>query len=154
MQPRGAFDGARKRELQPLGDNWHDTGDIVSVDREGFLTIRGRAKRFAKIAGEMVSLAAVEALAAECWPGVLSGVASLPDARKGERLVLVTQQKDATRAAFQAFAKSKGAADLMIPAEVMVVPAVPVLGSGKLDFAGISKLVKERSQAPAPAVVA
>ncbi len=140
--------------LEPPPEGWHDTGDIVVIDRDGFVTIKGRAKRFAKIAGEMVSLAAVEALAAECWPGVLSGVASLPDARKGERLVLVTQQKDATRAAFQAFAKSKGAADLMIPAEVMVVPAVPVLGSGKLDFAGISRLVKERAQAPVAAVVA
>lgn len=140
--------------LEPPPEGWHDTGDIVVIDKDGFVTIKGRAKRFAKIAGEMVSLAAVEALAAECWPGVLSGVASLPDARKGERLVLVTQQKDATRAAFQAFAKSKGAADLMIPAEVMVVPAVPVLGSGKLDFAGISRLVKERAQAPVAAVVA
>ncbi|SFC38623.1 acyl-[acyl-carrier-protein]-phospholipid O-acyltransferase / long-chain-fatty-acid--[acyl-carrier-protein] ligase [Bosea sp. CRIB-10] len=138
--------------LEPPPEGWHDTGDIVVIDKDGFVTIKGRAKRFAKIAGEMVSLAAVEALAAECWPGVLSGVASLPDARKGERLVLVTQQKDATRAAFQAFAKSKGAADLMIPAEVMVVPAVPVLGSGKLDFAGISRLVKERTQAPAAVV--
>ncbi|CAD5274126.1 Acyl-(acyl-carrier-protein)-phospholipid O-acyltransferase / long-chain-fatty-acid--(acyl-carrier-protein) ligase [Bosea sp. 62] len=140
--------------LEPPPEGWHDTGDIVVIDKDGFVTIKGRAKRFAKIAGEMVSLAAVEALAAECWPGVLSGVASLPDARKGERLVLVTQQKDATRAAFQAFAKGKGAADLMIPAEVMVVPAVPVLGSGKLDFAGISRLVKERAQAPVAAVVA
>ncbi len=136
--------------LEPPPEGWHDTGDIVAIDKDGFVTIKGRAKRFAKIAGEMVSLAAVEALAAECWPGVLSGVASLPDARKGERLVLVTEQKDATRAAFQAFAKGKGAADLMIPAEVVAVPAVPVLGSGKLDFAGIAKLVKERAAAPAP----
>lgn len=138
--------------LEPPPEGWHDTGDIVAIDQDGFVTIKGRAKRFAKIAGEMVSLAAVEALAAECWPGALSGVASLPDARKGERLVLVTQQKDATRAAFQAFAKGKGAADLMIPAEVIVVPAVPVLGSGKLDFAGITRLVKERAQAAAAAV--
>ena len=139
--------------LEPPPEGWHDTGDIVAIDKDGFVTIKGRAKRFAKIAGEMVSLAAVEALAAECWPGVLSGVASLPDARKGERLVLVTQQKDATRAAFQAFAKARGAADLMIPAEVVVVPAVPVLGSGKLDFAGIARLVKERAASPAPAPV-
>ena len=136
--------------LEPPPEGWHDTGDIVVIDKDGFVTIKGRAKRFAKIAGEMVSLAAVEALAAECWPGVLSGVASLPDARKGERLVLVTQQKDATRAAFQTFAKGRGAADLMIPAEVVVVPAVPVLGSGKLDFAGIARLVKERAASPAP----
>ncbi|RYE29172.1 MAG: hypothetical protein EOP23_22060, partial [Hyphomicrobiales bacterium] len=139
--------------LEPPPEGWHDTGDIVAIDKDGFVTIKGRAKRFAKIAGEMVSLAAVEALAAECWPGVLSGVASLPDARKGERLVLVTQQKDATRAAFQAFAKGSGASDLMIPAEVVVVPAVPVLGSGKLDFAGIARLVKERAASPPPALV-
>lgn len=137
--------------LEPPAEGWHDTGDIVSIDREGFVTIKGRAKRFAKIAGEMVSLAAVEALAAECWPDALSAVASLPDARKGERLVLVTQQQSATRAAFQSFAKSKGAAELMVPAEVLVVPAVPVLGSGKLDFAGVGRLVRERLPATAAA---
>jgi acyl-[acyl-carrier-protein]-phospholipid O-acyltransferase/long-chain-fatty-acid--[acyl-carrier-protein] ligase len=95
----------------------------------------------------MVSLAAIESLAAELWPDALSAVASLPDARKGERLVLVTAQRDATKAAFQAHAKSKGASELMVPAEVLVVPAVPVLGSGKLDFAGVTRLVRERSAA-------
>ncbi|TCR69663.1 acyl-[ACP]--phospholipid O-acyltransferase [Bosea sp. BK604] len=135
--------------LEPPPEGWHDTGDIVTIDRDGFVTIKGRAKRFAKIAGEMVSLAAIEALAAECWPNALSAVASVPDARKGERLVLVTQQRDATRAEFQAFAKGKGAADLMIPADVLVVPAVPVLGSGKLDFAGVNRLVRERQAAAA-----
>lgn len=136
--------------LEPPTDGWHDTGDIVTIDRDGFVAIKGRAKRFAKIAGEMVSLAAIETFAAELWPDALSAVASLPDARKGERLVLVTAQRDATKAAFQAHAKSKGASELMVPAEVMVVPAVPVLGSGKLDFAGVARLVRER----APAVVA
>lgn len=130
--------------LEPLADGWHDTGDIVVIDREGFVTIKGRAKRFAKIAGEMVSLAAVETMASECWPKALSAVASLPDAKKGEKLVLVTQEKGATRAAFQTFAKSKGASDLMIPADILIVDAIPVLGSGKLDFVGVTKLVKER----------
>ncbi len=125
-------------------DGWHDTGDIVTIDDQGFIAIKGRAKRFAKIAGEMVSLAAVEVLAGECWPGQLSAVASLPDAKKGERLILVTEAKGATRAAFQSFAKSKGASELMLPAEVLVVDAVPVLGSGKLDFVGVQKLVRER----------
>jgi acyl-[acyl-carrier-protein]-phospholipid O-acyltransferase/long-chain-fatty-acid--[acyl-carrier-protein] ligase len=129
--------------IEPPPEGWHDTGDIVTIDPQGFVAIRGRAKRFAKIGGEMISLAAVETLAAELWPDAMSAVAAAPDARKGERLVLVTQKKDARRADFQAFAKSKGASDLMVPSEVLVVDNVPVLGSGKLDFVGVAKLVKE-----------
>jgi acyl-[acyl-carrier-protein]-phospholipid O-acyltransferase/long-chain-fatty-acid--[acyl-carrier-protein] ligase len=133
--------------LEPPAEGWHDTGDIVTIDRDGFIAIRGRAKRFAKIGGEMISLAAVEALAAELWPDALSAAATTPDARKGERLVLVTERRDATRAAFQAFAKAKGASDLMIPAEVTVVDKVPVLGSGKLDFAAVTTLVRNAAAA-------
>jgi acyl-[acyl-carrier-protein]-phospholipid O-acyltransferase/long-chain-fatty-acid--[acyl-carrier-protein] ligase len=131
--------------LEPPPEGWHDTGDIVAIDPEGFITIKGRAKRFAKIGGEMISLAAVEALATELWPSALSAVASAPDPRKGERLVLVTDRKDASRSAFQAYAKAKGASELMIPAEVLVVEKVPVLGSGKLDYLGVGKLVQERA---------
>jgi acyl-[acyl-carrier-protein]-phospholipid O-acyltransferase/long-chain-fatty-acid--[acyl-carrier-protein] ligase len=127
-------------------EGWHDTGDIVTIDPQGYVTIKGRAKRFAKIAGEMISLAAVEALAAELWPDALSGVATLPDPRKGERLVLVTQKTGASRAAFQTFAKGKGATELMIPSEIVVVDKVPVLGSGKLDYVGIATLVREYAQ--------
>ena len=130
--------------LEPVSDGWHDTGDIVTIDRSGFVTIKGRAKRFAKIGGEMVSLAAVEDLASQCWAGALSAAAALPDARKGQRLVLLTQEKEASRAAFLQFARAKGAADLMIPSEVLVVEAVPLLGSGKLDFAGVTKLAEAR----------
>ena len=130
--------------LEPLEDGWHDTGDIVSIDDDGFVTIRGRAKRFAKIGGEMVSLAAVEALAAELWPGFLCAVATQPDPRKGERLVLVTEAEDATRSDFLAFAKSKGASDLMVPAEILA-DKVPVLGSGKVDFVGVTKMVRDRA---------
>ena len=137
--------------LEPPPEGWHDTGDIVTIDAQGFVTIKGRAKRFAKIGGEMVSLAAVEMLAAQLWPDVPSAVATAPDPRKGERLVLVTQKKDATRSEFQAFAKSKGAADLMVPAEVVVVDKVPVLGTGKIDMVGVAKLVAERAAANAAA---
>jgi acyl-[acyl-carrier-protein]-phospholipid O-acyltransferase/long-chain-fatty-acid--[acyl-carrier-protein] ligase len=141
--------------IEPPPEGWHDTGDIVTIDAQGFVTIKGRAKRFAKIGGEMISLAAVESLAAQLWPDVPSAVAAAPDARKGERLVLVTQQKGATRAEFQAFAKSKGASDLMVPAEVVTLDKVPVLGTGKIDMVGVAKLVKERApSAPAEAVVA
>ncbi|MGL5734377.1 MAG: acyl-[ACP]--phospholipid O-acyltransferase, partial [Beijerinckiaceae bacterium] len=128
--------------LEPVDDGWHDTGDIVTIDTQGYITIRGRAKRFAKIGGEMVSLAAVEQLASECWPGHLSAAATLPDARKGERLILVTDKADATRIDFHAFARARGLSELMLPAEVRYVERMPVLGSGKLDFVGVTKLVQ------------
>jgi acyl-[acyl-carrier-protein]-phospholipid O-acyltransferase/long-chain-fatty-acid--[acyl-carrier-protein] ligase len=139
--------------LEPPPEGWHDTGDIVEIDAQGFVAIKGRAKRFAKIGGEMISLAAVEMLAAELWPNALSAVVSVPDARKGERLILATQQKDATRPAFMAYAREKGASDLMIPSEVMLFEKLPVLGSGKVDFLTVTTLVKERL-AERPAAVA
>src|SRR5262249_60605003 len=74
--------------LERPPEGWHDTGDIVTIDSEGFITIRGRAKRFAKIGGEMVSLAAVAMLAAELGPDALSGVATVPDHRTAERVIL------------------------------------------------------------------
>ncbi len=142
----GYLKADRPGELQPPPDGWYDTGDIVTVDDEGFVTIRGRAKRFAKVGGEMVSLAAVEQLAAECWPGALCAAATEVDPRKGERIVLVTQDKAATRADFMAYAKAKGASDLAIPAEIVCVERVPLLGSGKIDFGAVTKLVRERGR--------
>jgi len=125
-------------------EGWHDTGDIVTIDEQGFLTIKGRARRFAKVGGEMISLAAVEALASELWPNALSAVVAVPDPRRGERLILITQQKGATRTDFQGFAKAKHASDLMIPSEVWVLDKLPVLATGKADMVAVGRLVEER----------
>ena len=132
--------------LERPPEGWHDTGDIVSIDSDGFIAIKGRAKRFAKIGGEMVSLAAIETLAGELWPDALSGCATVPDPRKGERIVLVTTQRDATRAGFLAFAKSRGAPELMTPADVLTVENMPLLGSGKIDNVSLAQLVRDRAK--------
>ncbi len=132
--------------LDPPAEGWHDTGDIVTIDEQGFVAIKGRAKRFAKVGGEMISFAAVETLAAELWPQAPSAVVAVPDPRKGERLILATEKKDATRSEFQAFAKASHASDLMIPGEVWVLDKMPLLGSGKVDLVALAKLVRERTE--------
>ncbi|MGE0856087.1 MAG: acyl-[ACP]--phospholipid O-acyltransferase [Hyphomicrobiaceae bacterium] len=136
--------------LEPPQEGWHDTGDIVTIDAQGFIRIKGRAKRFAKIGGEMVSLSAVEAMAAEVWPAAISVVVSVPDQRKGERLVLITANDKATRADLQAHAKVKGVNELSVPAEIMIAP-VPLLGSGKPDYVSATKLVREKLGIDTPA---
>jgi len=137
--------------LEPPLDGWHDSGDIVSIDAQGFITIKGRAKRFAKVGGEMVSLAAVELLAAELWADNVSAVAAVPDARKGERLILITDKHGATRSEFQAYARSKHASELMLPSEVIVLDKLPLLGSGKVDHLTLAKFVREQAEAKAAA---
>ncbi|RUO99622.1 acyl-[ACP]--phospholipid O-acyltransferase [Hyphomicrobium sp.] len=137
--------------LEPPADGWHDTGDIVEIDPQGFIFIKGRAKRFAKVGGEMISLSAVEAMAAELWPQQLSVVVALPDLRKGERLVLLTTDAKCKREDFQKFARQKGATELTVPAEILVVTKIPLLGSGKPDYVASLQLAKDAIQAKAAA---
>jgi len=125
--------------LQPL-EGWHDTGDIVSVDREGFITIKGRAKRFAKIAGEMVSLGAVEIMAQALWPEQHHAAVAVPDKRRGERIVLVTTATDAKADELRLYGKQAGAAELMVPQDIIKVVELPVLGSGKTDYVAARRM--------------
>jgi acyl-[acyl-carrier-protein]-phospholipid O-acyltransferase/long-chain-fatty-acid--[acyl-carrier-protein] ligase len=134
--------------IEPPPEGWHDTGDIVTIDPQGFIAIKGRAKRFAKIAGEMVSLSAVESIAAALWPQAISVAVSLPDPRKGERVVLLTTQKGADRAAMQREAKARGASELSVPGSVLVVEKVPLLGSGKTDYVAATTMAREIASVP------
>jgi acyl-[acyl-carrier-protein]-phospholipid O-acyltransferase/long-chain-fatty-acid--[acyl-carrier-protein] ligase len=130
--------------LHPLADGWHDTGDVVAIDDEGFIAIRGRVKRFAKIGGEMVSLAVVENCASALWPDNMHAAVALPDGRKGEQVVLLTDAKTANRPEIIAWAQNHGVPEISVPRRVIVVDQVPVLGTGKTDYGTVGRVAAER----------
>jgi acyl-[acyl-carrier-protein]-phospholipid O-acyltransferase / long-chain-fatty-acid--[acyl-carrier-protein] ligase len=132
--------------LEPPPDGWYDTGDIVTIDADGFVAIKGRAKRFAKIGGEMVSLAAAEGLAAGVWPEEVHAVVAVPDARKGEKLLLVTTRQGAEIRALLAAARERGVAEIQVPRDVMVVDKMPLLGAGKIDYPAVTRRVEARGE--------
>jgi acyl-[acyl-carrier-protein]-phospholipid O-acyltransferase/long-chain-fatty-acid--[acyl-carrier-protein] ligase len=133
---------------------WYDTGDIVHVDDDGFLHIRGRMKRFAKVSGEMVSLTAVEDALAGAFPayGLRCQVAvvAVPDEDKGEKLVAVTNEPKLQLAEMRAAVRAKGLSNLCAPREVRVVRSIPKLGTGKTDHRALQRQLAAEGQ-PAPA---
>jgi acyl-[acyl-carrier-protein]-phospholipid O-acyltransferase / long-chain-fatty-acid--[acyl-carrier-protein] ligase len=139
--------------IQPpksIHDGWYSTGDIVFVDEDDFVHIRGRVKRFAKIAGEMVSLEVVERIAASAAPGFAHAASTRTDAAKGEALVLFTTAAALGREQLSAAAKGIGAPELAVPRIVQTVSAIPLLGSGKTDYVRL----KQMAEADTPAATA
>lgn len=128
--------------LETLPEGWHDTGDVVDLADDGWITILGRVKRFAKVGGEMVSLTAAEDLASAVWPDSRHAVIAMPDSKKGERLILITDQRDAATAPLVAHAQSIGAPELAVPRKIIKVPEVPVLGTGKTDYVAIQRMAE------------
>ena len=122
-------------------DGWHDTGDVVSLSDDDWVRILGRVKRFAKVGGEMVSLTAAEDLASTVWPDCRHAVVAVPDSKKGERLVLVTDRRDADAEPLVRHAQSVGAPEIAVPRKIIRVQEIPLLGTGKTDYVALQRIV-------------
>jgi acyl-[acyl-carrier-protein]-phospholipid O-acyltransferase/long-chain-fatty-acid--[acyl-carrier-protein] ligase len=128
--------------LEPPEQGCYETGDIVRVDDQGFVWIKDRAARFAKIGGEMIATSVGEALADSIWPEAANAVVVLPDPRRGERLVLVTSRVAATFAALLDAARAQGIAEIMVPRTVVYLERLPRLGTGKIDYPAVRRLAE------------
>lgn len=129
--------------IAPPPENGYDTGDIVTIDEEGYIFIKGRAKRFAKIAGEMVSLAQVEDVAREIWPDVAHAVVAVADENRGEILVMLTEKPEPNREELMREMSSRGLPELAIPKKIIPLAALPKIGVGKTDYAEAARLAAE-----------
>ncbi|HAV61229.1 MAG TPA: AMP-dependent synthetase [Verrucomicrobiales bacterium] len=131
-------------------DGWYDTGDIVTVSDDGFVTIQGRMKRFAKVSGEMVSLTAVEDALAGAFPHYglrcQTAILSQPDENKGEKLICVTNEPKLSMEEVRNAIKAKGLTNLCVPREIKAVREIPKLGTGKVNHRELEKRLKDAGE--------
>lgn len=135
--------GVLETPQSEAGAGWYDTGDIVEIDADGFVRIQGRVKRFAKIAGEMVSLEVVEKIAASASPAKIHAASTQPDPARGEALVLFTTDPQLGREQLQAAAREQGLPELAVARKIVVVDALPLLGTGKTDYVTLKQMAEK-----------
>jgi len=128
--------------IEASSDGWHSTGDIVSIDEEGFLFIKGRVKRFAKIAGEMISLECVEAIANHASPSHQHAASTQLDAARGENIVLFTTDSSLSREQLSSSAKSLGLPELAVAKKLVTIETLPLLGTGKTDYISLKTMAE------------
>lgn len=131
--------------LKPPVDNWYNTGDIVEIDSDGFVFIKGRVKRFAKIAGEMVSLETVESIANHASPQHQHAATTQPDSQRGENILIYTTDSELNRDQLTTSAKELGSPELAIARKIIVIDELPLLGTGKTDYVTLKKMAERTS---------
>ncbi|TBL78647.1 AMP-binding protein [Paenibacillus thalictri] len=124
---------------------WYDCGDVVEMDDEGYLTIKSRLKRFAKIGGEMVSLNLVEEVSTLCFKDAAVAAVNIPDPRKGEQVVLFYTGPVCQLAALKEYLKAGGYPPLLAPSRMVQTERLPLLGSGKTDYVSLKKIAQEEA---------
>jgi acyl-[acyl-carrier-protein]-phospholipid O-acyltransferase/long-chain-fatty-acid--[acyl-carrier-protein] ligase len=142
---RGYLNKDANEKFKALG-GWYDTGDIAKVDADGFVSIFGRLKRFAKISGEMVSLTAVEEALAGAFPQYGQrfqiAVVSRPDEDKGEALIAVSNETKLTLQEVRTAVQSRGLPNLAAPRELKHIKDLPELGTGKINHRELERLIQ------------
>ena len=132
--------GVIQEPQSPKGPGWYETGDIVEIDADGFLKIAGRVKRFAKVAGEMVSLEVVEQLAALRSPSRAHAASTYASSRRGEVIVLFTEDRELRREHLSAAARERGSPEIAVPRHIQYIEKIPRLGSGKFDYVKLKEM--------------
>lgn len=128
--------------LKAPDNGWYGTGDVVEIDADGFVRILGRVKRFAKVAGEMVSLESVEQIANRAAPEFRHAATTQPDPQRGENILLYTTNATLTRDALQAAARDLGSPELAVPRKIVAVKELPLLGTGKTDYVKLKQMAE------------
>jgi acyl-[acyl-carrier-protein]-phospholipid O-acyltransferase/long-chain-fatty-acid--[acyl-carrier-protein] ligase len=139
----GYLDPNKPGEVELRGDNWYDTGDIVEIDNDGYWFVIGRYRRFAKISGEMISLASIEDVANKLWPESPLAVLSLPDPNKGERLVLIYQGPKLDLTALRKAMIDAGFTEISCPRYSIEVPEIPLTPLGKVNIVALTETVTQ-----------
>ncbi len=129
--------------LQAPADGWYSTGDVVEIDADGFVHILGRVKRFAKVAGEMVSLETVEQIANRASTAHQHAATTQADPQRGENILLYTTDEQLSRETLQTAARDLGSPELAVPRKIIVVKELPLLGTGKTDYVRLKQMAEE-----------
>ncbi|HNR69002.1 MAG TPA: AMP-binding protein [bacterium] len=141
---KGYFDDIEETTLR-IKDGWYDTGDMGVIDDEGYLWHRGRLKRFIKVGGEMISLVRTETVLEGLLPeGISCCVVEVPDSLKGARIVAAVTGKINEKEIVKQM--SQKLPPLAMPKQFVIIPELPKMGSGKMDFRSITEMVRKMLQ--------